>query len=200
MAGSSCARDLYYAATGAPDEEVSDERLMKMAIGAALDEMALRKADGFRAVAHHPVEIRAGDLCVPGTADLVLFGADGPVLVSDLKVVGEETWKRVQHQPRRDHRAQTNLYAWSLESPRWSVCYVRAGTGEILEHFGDTDEFEAKRDLGAFEEAAYWVRKGAPPPRPYADRDGKRARDQFPCRLCSHRTTCWEGASDAARA
>lgn len=201
MAGGSCVRDLYYEATGAPAEEISDERLMKMAIGAALDEVALAKTDGLRAVAHQPVEIRLGDLVVRGSADLVILGSLGPILVSDLKVVGEGTWSRVKNKPKPEHRAQANLYAWGLSAPQWSVCYVLAGTGEIREHFGTTDAFEAKRDFGAFEEAAYWVRKSLLPPRPYEDfveEDGtkKLARDQYPCRFCSHRTHCWKGESD----
>ena len=115
----------------------------------------------------------------------------------DLKVVGDETWNRIQAKPKDEHQSQVNLYAWGLGSPRWSVCYVHAASGETKEHFGDTDEFAAKKDFGAFEEVAYWVKKGVPPPRPYEDAeddDGtvKLARDQYPCRFCPHRTCCWE--------
>jgi hypothetical protein len=188
MAGSRCARDLYYSASGAPADPCSDERLLKMALGSALDELALRHSPG--AETHVPVTVTMGDVSVPGVADLVLHGKNGPLLVADLKVVGDGTWSRTKNTPLPEHRAQVNLYAWALGSPRWSVCYVHASTGELREHFGKTDAFAARRDFGAFEEASYWLRAGTPPPRPYEDSTG------FPCRFCPHQNVCWQGDND----
>lgn len=205
QAGSQCEREVYYAATGADSEPDTPESKVKMALGSALDAYALQQAphdEVFVAnVARQvPVDITMGDVTVRGSADAAFYSdeTEPPVLVSDLKVVGESTWAKVQKAPKQEHQAQVQLYAFGLGSPRWSVLYVRAATGEMLEHSADTDEFAARRDFGLFETVAYYMAKGEPPPRPYADieeDDGttKIAADSYPCRYCRFLTTCWPG-------
>jgi len=207
QAGSNCVRQTYYEATGAEREPDTEEGAVKMALGTAFDEYSLQNApqalhEEELTLTQKTVTIKAGDLTLTGHADLVFVGKKGPVHVGDLKVVGEKTWEKVQERPKQEHQAQVNLYAFGLGCSTWSVCYVRAGTGEILEHYGATDDFAARRDLGMFEEAAYWIGKGVPPPRPYEDfeeEDGtvKRARDSFPCGWCKFNDHCW-GARDAS--
>jgi len=200
LAGLACVRELFYRATGAEAEPTKPEGLLKMALGTGLDALLLSgEAGGWRFQV--PVTVTLGGLSVQGTADAVWFDENGePAHVADLKTVGSTTWAKVQKEPKQEHRAQCQLYAYGLGAATWSVCYVNADTGERLEHFGQTDAFTARRDFGAFEEAAYWMGRGEPPPRPYEDieeEDGtvKVARDRFPCAWCAYKATCWPGRS-----
>lgn len=217
-AGSDCVRRVYYQATSTPtDEPTTDEEredlqrgLVKMALGTAMDQWALEGAPPEQLAAHRVnvqprIEMTLGDVTVAGRADIVFWDTSTnelvPTLVSDLKVVGESTWEKVQKRPKQEHEAQVNLYGWCTGAPRWSVCYVRASTGEILEHFGNTDAFAARKEFGLFEEVALWFRRGTPPPRPYEDieeEDGtvKVAKDGFPCAWCDYRATCWAESNE----
>ena len=213
QSGDECVRRMYYQATGAPREEDSVEGLAKMGLGTAMDEWVLRAGDGVRIQV--PVTINAGGFTLTGKSDVV-FG-DPAELVSDLKCVGVGskkllqalsgeyvnrrwlggTWAQTEHGPTEKHAAQVNMYAYGLGAPRWSVCYVNVDTGEIREHFGDTDEYKAEEDLGSFEEGNYHRIIGRPPPRPFTDIEEengtiKIARKRFPCGWCAFNKTCWE--------
>lgn len=219
QAGSDCARRVYFQATGqTPDAPTSDEEradhergLVKMAIGSALDAYALQSAPPelvkeFEIVPQSPVEITFGRLTVRGSADALFLHRSGKHVV-DLKVVGmgrmvegewkAGTWEKVQKEPKQEHAAQTNLYAYGLGADTWGVLYVNANTGETLEHGPfPMDGFAARKDFGLYEEVAYWIGKGTPPPRPFEDleeEDGtvKVAKDSFPCAWCAFKATCW---------
>ena len=196
QAGEECVRKMYYQATGAPRLEERGEGLVKMALGSAFDEFAMKNGDGWRVQV--PVTIRAGLLEFTGTADAVY----GTEQVSDLKVVGTSTFNRTcSYGPEPKHRAQVNMYAYGLNIPKWSVCYVHADTGAMREHFGEMDAFQAEEDLGDFELAHYYRSIGQTPPRPYADlikedKEGKPllvvARNERPCCWCDYQVHCWE--------
>lgn len=207
QAGSDCVRRTYYEATGAPHAETDPEGLVKMALGSALDEWALQRAPAEIVegswIMQLDVELEMGGLTVTGHPDAIHYGPGGPDFVSDLKTVGDKTWAKIQKAPKQEHAAQVNLYAFAICAPRWSVCYVNASTGEIIEHFGDTDAFAARKDFGLFEEAAFWIARNLPPPRPYEDfaddetGETKIAADSYPCAFCAFRATCWtEGIAD----
>jgi hypothetical protein len=194
-AGRSCPRELYYQATQAPREEAAPDARIKMALGSAFDAYALRGVGNV--VAQMPVRLEVGGVVLTGRADVVFVEAARARLVSDLKVVGDRTWADTEEAPKDEHRAQVNLYAYALGAPEWSVCYVCAATGEIREHFGALDVYQARRDLGLFEDAAYWLKRGEPPPRPFEDYEDDEtgkvnlACNRVPCRRCSYRPTCW---------
>lgn len=226
QAGADCTRRVFYEATGAaadvptdPDDVADAERgEVKMAIGTAFDAYALAGAplevqEEFRAVPQKAVEITFGSVTVRGMSDMLFISADGKHVV-DLKTVGmgkidretgewkRGTWEKVQKEPKQEHAAQTNLYAYGLGAETWSVCYVNANTGEILEHAPrPTDAFEARKDFGLFEEVAYWIGRGEAPPRPFEDHEDeetgvvKVAADSFPCAWCDFRSTCWPGTT-----
>lgn len=195
QAGSSCVREVYYAATGAPSAPTKHEGLVKMAIGSGFDALALQSHGSV--ACQVDVRIVMGGVEVWGHADAVFHDEHGdPLHVADLKTVGLSTWEKIQKAPKQEHVAQVNLYAYGLGAPTWSVLYVNASTGEMLEHFGELDEFAARKTFGQFEEAFYWMQKGKAPPRPYEDieeDDGtvKLAREAFPCRFCPYLSTCW---------
>jgi hypothetical protein len=198
QAGRPCARELWYVLTSAPAAPTKPEALVKMALGSALDEYALKPMPGLGV--HRGVSITMGELTIDGTDDVEFYELDDPDgkpwMVSDLKCVGIKTWAKIQQGPKQEHRAQVNLYAYGRGAKRWSVCYVNVDTGDIHEHFGDMDEFAARRDFGLFEEVNYWLKRGEPPPRPYEDieeEDGtvKLARTQYPCNWCAYKATCW---------
>jgi CRISPR/Cas system-associated exonuclease Cas4 (RecB family) len=206
--GMTCAREVYYRATGAPCEPTRDEGTTKMAIGSAFDAYSLpaQKYLGDGVMFHSQVrcEIRVGDVSVWGSADAVFYKVEAagdwftmtPLLVSDLKTVSTSTWERTENEPKQEHRAQVNIYAAAIGAPRCSVLYVHTDSGASREHFRDTDLFAARRDFGLFEEVTYWMKRGEPPPRPYDDieeEDGtvKLARNGFPCSFCAYRATCW---------
>lgn len=201
QAGRACEREVYYSATGAEAEPDKPESRVKMAIGSAFDAYALANPNcqwNFQV----PVTVALGATTISGTADAVFYGNREPLHVADLKTVGNKTWAKVQKAPKQEHRAQVQLYAYGLGAPTFSVCYVNADTGEIIEHYGTVDEYEARKDFGMFEEVSYWLSKGEPPPRPYADfenEDGteKIAKDSFPCAWCKFRTTCWQSEEEA---
>lgn len=206
QAGSDCVRRTYYEATGAECEQDAPEAKLRMALGSAFDAYALAGAppdllEEFQMIPQQAVEITFGKLTVRGSSDSVFLHPAGRHVV-DLKVVGAGTWAKVQKAPKQEHAAQTNLYAFGLGADTWSVCYVNRETLEILEHEPrPMDAFAARKDFGLYEEAAYWIGKGTPPPRPYDDieeDDGtvKVAKDGWPCRYCAFRATCWPVATD----
>jgi hypothetical protein len=201
-AGEECPRRVYYHMTSAERAEETLERKLVMAFGSAFDEYALRAIDGM--AVQMPVRLEVGPVTVTGRADAVFLDAEGkPEHVADLKLVGASTWAKVAKGPKKEHRAQVNLYAYALEAATWSVCYVlREASGDdaagtIREYDGASDAFAARRDVGMFEEVAYWLAKGEAPPRPYADIEDDEtgrvtvARDAFPCGWCPYRSTCW---------
>lgn len=200
LAGLRCPRDAWYRALGmtAPDATATTTAapdLLAQAFGAVLDRLG--EETDLDVLTHRNVEIEMGGVTVRGVADAVFVDASGPALVSRLHVVTDDAiWAKAQAAPQDDHRAEANLLAFGLEAPRWSVCYVHAATGEVTEHLGTTDAFAARRDFGLFEEIAYWMRVGLPPPRPVEDfekDDGaiKLARDHEPCKRCPNVSICW---------
>lgn len=195
LAGRSCPREIVYYVTQASRAEDAPHARIKMALGSAFDAYTLRGVGNV--VAQMPARIEIGGVVLTGRADAVFVEGGRPALVSDLKVVGDRTWADVEKEPKDEHRAQVNLYAYALDAPEWSVLYVHASTGEMREHFRELDVYQARRDLGLFEEAQYWLKRGEVPPRPFEDYEDDEtgkvdlARDRVPCRWCSYRAVCW---------
>lgn len=224
QAGSDCSRRTYYEAVGQRRDDARDEAdaargAVKMAIGTAFDAYALADAAPellaeYEMVPQQAVTLTLGGVTIRGSSDAVFASRDGSV-VWDLKTVGmgrivdgewkAGTWEKVQREPKQEHSAQVNLYAYALGAAAWGVCYVNANTGEIRE-LGpfQTDAFKARKDFGLFEEVAFFIAKGWPPPKPYddiEDDDGnvRVAKDSFPCGYCAFNASCWsrEGVLDA---
>src|SRR5262245_28552613 len=117
QAGSQCAREVYYRAMGEEKEPETLEGRLKMVAGTALDQYLLRDGGQEEVNAPEcwffqvPVEIQMGELKINGTADAVrrrMVPGQGLVNlhVADLKFVGANSWKKVQHTPKQEHTAQ----------------------------------------------------------------------------------------------
>ncbi|HVO29211.1 MAG TPA: hypothetical protein VMV18_00670 [bacterium] len=193
LAGLRCARDAWYRVDGQTTPPQAFPLLAK-----AYDQVIehLGHHSDLNVLTHRSIEIPIGFLEVEGVADAVFFDSEGTALVSRLHVLPDEQWKAGKAGALEEHRAEANLLAWGFEARRWSVCYIHANTGEIVEHSDATDAFTARRDLGLIEEVAYWMGAGVPPPRPFEDfekDDGtiKLAVEHEPCRSCPSRAVCW---------
>lgn len=127
-----------------------------------------------------------GDPEVEGAADIVW-----PDAVWDLKWVSEYAWKQAKRGPKDRHCVQAEGYAAALGKPKWAVIYLphhMLGKGEKLEFLayeGETDPRTAEVIRGRWLAVRQHADAGTLPDREHSQTD-------FECRVCRHRTQCWE--------